>query len=114
MINQVGTPQINEEGILIKGVIVRHMMIPGLLDDSKKVIHYLVDNYNDDIFISIMNQYTPTNNLINYPEINKTVNNGEYNELISYAIDLGIKNGFMQEGETQKTSFIPEFDTTGV
>ena len=114
MINQVGTPQINEEGILIKGVIVRHMMIPGLLDDSKKIIHYLVDNYNDDIFISIMNQYTPTNNLINYQEINQTVNDKDYDELINYAIDLGIKNGFMQEGETQKTSFIPEFDTTGV
>lgn len=114
MINQVGTPQINEEGILIKGVIVRHMMIPGLLDDSKKIIHYLVDNYNDDIFISIMNQYTPTNNLINYQEINQTVNDKDYDELINYAIDLGIKNGFMQESETQKTSFIPEFDTTGV
>lgn len=114
MINQVGTPQINEESILIKGVIVRHMMIPGLLDDSKKIIHYLVDNYNDDIFISIMNQYTPTNNLTNYQEINQTVNDKDYDELINYAIDLGIKNGFMQEGETQKTSFIPEFDTTGV
>lgn len=114
MINQVGTPQINEEGILTKGVIVRHMMIPELLDDSKKIIHYLVDNYNDDIFISIMNQYTPTNNLTNYQEINQTVDDKDYDELINYAIDLGIKNGFMQEGETQKTSFIPEFDTTGV
>lgn len=114
MINQVGKPCFNKEGILIKGVIVRHMMIPGLLEDSKKIIRYLVDNYNDDIFISIMNQYTPTNNLINYPEINRTINDNEYDELINYAIDLGIKNGFMQEGETQKTSFIPEFDTTGV
>ncbi len=114
MINQVGKPCFNKEGILIKGVIVRHMIIPGLLEDSKKIIRYLVDNYNDDIFISIMNQYTPTNNLINYPEINRTINNNEYDELINYAIDLGIKNGFMQEGETQKTSFIPEFDTTGV
>ena len=114
MIKQVGKPVFNEEGILTKGIIVRHMMIPGLLNDSKKIIHYLVDNYNDDIFISIMNQYTPTNNLTNYQEINKTVNDSEYDELINYAIDLGIKNGFMQEGETQKTSFIPEFDTTGV
>lgn len=114
MIKQVGKPVFNEEGILTKGVIVRHMMIPELLDDSKKIIHYLVDNYNDDIFISIMNQYTPTNNLTNYQEINQTVDDKDYDELINYAIDLGIKNGFMQEGETQKTSFIPEFDTTGV
>lgn len=89
-------------------------MLPGLLEDSKKIIHYLVKNYNDDIFISIMNQYTPTNNIQKYPEINCTVSNEEYDSLIDYAIDIGIKNGFMQEGETQKTSFIPEFDTTGV
>lgn len=114
MVKQVGTPQFNKDGMLIRGVIVRHMMLPGLLEDSKKIIHYLVDKYNDDIFISIMNQYTPTNNLDKYKEINKTVDKNDYEELIAYAIDLGIKNGFIQEGETQKTSFIPEFDTTGV
>ncbi len=114
MIKQVGSPKFNKDGMLVKGVNVRHMMLPGLLEDSKKIIHYLVDKYNDDIFISIMNQYTPTNNLDKYNEINKTVSNSDYEELINYAIDIGIKNGFMQEGETQKTSFIPEFDTTGV
>ncbi len=114
MIKQVGTPKFNEDGLLIKGVIVRHMILPGLLSDSKKVIKYLIDNYNNDIFISIMNQYTPTNNLKDYQEINRLITQDEYDELINYAIDLGIKNGFMQEGETQKTSFIPEFDNTGV
>jgi len=114
MIKQVGTPKFNKDGILTKGVIVRHMLLPGLLDDSKKIIHHLVDKYNDDIFISIMNQYTPTNNLDKYSEIDKTVEQNDYDELINYAIELGIKNGFIQEGETQKTSFIPEFDTTGV
>lgn len=114
MISQTGKPVFNSEGLLVKGTIVRHMMLPGLLEDSKKIIHYLVENYNDNIFISIMNQYTPTNNIQKYPEINCTVSNEEYDSLIDYAIDIGIKNGFMQEGETQKTSFIPEFDTTGV
>lgn len=114
MISQTGKPVFNSEGLLVKGTIVRHMMLPGLLEDSKKIIHYLVENYNDDIFISIMNQYTPTNNIKKYPEINCTVSNEEYDSLIDYAIDIGIKNGFMQEGETQKTSFIPEFDSTGV
>lgn len=114
MISQTGKPVFNSEGLLVKGTIVRHMMLPRLLEDSKKIIHYLAENYNDDIFISIMNQYTPTNNIQKYPEINCTVSNEEYDSLIDYAIDIGIKNGFMQEGETQKTSFIPEFDTTGV
>lgn len=114
MIKQVGSPQFNKEGMLIKGIIVRHMMLPGLLEDSKRIIHYLIDKYNDKIFISIMNQYTPTNNLEQYPELNKTVDDKDYDQLINYAMDLGIKNGFMQEGDTQNTSFIPEFDTTGV
>ena len=114
MVKQVGSPKFDSNGMLVKGVIVRHMMLPGLLEDSKKIIHYLVDKYNNDIFISIMNQYTPTNNLDKYNEINKTVSTSDYEKLINYAIDIGIKNGFMQEGETQKTSFIPEFDTTGV
>lgn len=114
MVRQAGLPKFNEKELLTKGVIVRHMLLPGLLEDSKKIIHYLVDKYNDEIFISIMNQYTPTNNLDKYPEINKIVENTDYEELINYAINLGIKNGFIQEGETQKTSFIPEFDTTGV
>ena len=114
MVTQVGKPQFNEKGILVKGVIVRHMLLPGLLEDSKKIINYLINNYNDDIFISIMNQYTPTDNLEKFPEINTTVDDDDYQKLIDYAINLGIKNGFMQEGETQKTSFIPEFDTTGV
>lgn len=114
MVKQVGSPILDKNNMLKKGVIVRHMLLPGLLEDSKKIIHYLVDKYNDDIFISIMNQYTPTNYLEKYPELNTTVPDLEYNELIDYALDLGIKHGFMQEGETQKTSFIPEFDTTGV
>ena len=114
MVKQVGNPKFDGNRMLVKGVIVRHMLLPGLLEDSKKIIHYLVDKYNDDIFISIMNQYTPTNNLDKYKEINRTVSKNEYQELIDYAIDLGIKNGFMQEGETQKASFIPEFDTSGV
>ena len=114
MIKQVGRPQFNKDGLLTKGIIVRHMMLPGLLDDSKKIIHYLVNKYNDDIFISIMNQYTPTNNLDKYKELSSIVSNEEYEQLIDFAIELGIKNGFIQEGETQKTSFIPKFDTTGV
>ena len=114
MTKQVGKPIFDENGMLLKGVIVRQMLIPGLIDDSKKIINYLVENYNDDIFVSIMNQYTPTNNLNKYPEIDKIVDKNDYEELIDYAIDIGIKNGFMQEGETQKTSFIPEFDTSGV
>jgi len=99
---------------MIKGVIVRHLTIPGYLDDSKKIIKYLFETYGDGIYISIMNQYTPLDKVIDYPEINRCITEKEYEELIDYAIELGIDNGFIQEGETALESFIPEFNEEGV
>ena len=84
-------------------------MLPTHLDDSKKIIKYLYDNYKDNIYISIMNQYTPIKEFKRYTELNNKVSEDDYNELIDYAIDLGIKNAYIQEGETQSESFIPDF-----
>ena len=109
MVKQVGKVEIGSNGIMKKGVIVRHLLLPGLLEDSKKIIKYLYDKYQDDIIISIMNQYTPVRNL-NYDELNHKVKNSDYDELIDYAYDLGVRNAFIQEGITQETSFIPDFD----
>ena len=92
-----------------KGVIVRHLLLPNHLDDSKKIIKYLYNNYKDNIYISIMNQYTPVRKIEKYKELNSTVKEKEYDELIDYALDLGVKNAFIQEGETCKESFIPDF-----
>jgi len=103
-----------EEGIMLSGVIVRHLLLPGGLEDSKKIIKYLYETYGDDIYISIMNQYTPVAELSKYPELKRTVTQEEYDELVDYAIELGVENGFIQEGETAKESFIPEFDMEGV
>ena len=69
----------------------------------------LYNKYHDDIIISIMNQYTPVRKL-KYEELNDKVSDSDYDELINYAYDLGVRNAFIQEGETQKTSFIPNFD----
>lgn len=107
MYRQVGAPII-KNNLITKGVIVRHLLLPGHLNDSKKIIKYLYDTYDDNIFISIMNQYTPIRK-VKYENLNHTVTDEEYNELINYACDLGITNGFIQEGETQKKSFIPDF-----
>lgn len=108
MYRQVGSP-IFENGIMKKGVIVRHLLLPNHVDDSKKVVKYLYDKYQDNIFISLMNQYTPVRRIDDYKELNCIVNDSEYDELINYACDLGITNAFIQEGETQKESFIPDF-----
>ena len=108
MYRQVGKPVI-ENDLIKKGVIVRHLLLPGHLDDSKKIIKYLYDTYKDNIYISIMNQYTPVRKT-KYKNLNRKVSDKEYDELINYALDLGIKNAFIQEGDTQEESFIPDFD----
>lgn len=109
MYRQVGKVVIDEDGMMKKGVIVRHLLLPGLGDDSKKVIEYLYHTYGDDIIISIMNQYTPVRKL-EYTELNRTICDSEYDDIINYAYDLGVRNAFIQEGGTQSDSFIPNFD----
>lgn len=114
MVNQAGKPQFNEDGIMIKGVIVRHLMLPGLLFDSKKVIDCIYNNFKDSVYISIMNQYIPMHKACNYPEINKSLNPKHYDSLIDYALSIGVKNGFIQENGTNDISFIPPFNFEGV
>ena len=114
MVNQVGKPQFNEDGIMIKGVIVRHLMLPGLLFDSKKVIDCIYSNFKDSVYISIMNQYIPMHKACNYPEINKSLNPKHYDSLIDYALSIGVKNGFIQESGTNDMAFIPPFNFEGV
>lgn len=100
--------------LMKKGIIVRHLLLPGCVEDSKAVIRYLYETYGNRIFISIMNQYTPLPHVAAYPELNRKVTEAEYDELVDFAIDLGVEQGFIQEGDTAKESFIPEFDFTGL
>lgn len=114
MYRQVGNPVFDKNGMMKKGIIVRHLMLPEQIEDSKKIIKYLYDTYHDNIFISIMNQYTPLKQVENIKELNHKVRESDYDNLINYACDLGVKNAFMQTGDTAKDSFIPDFDLTGV
>ena len=114
MIKQVGEPVFDENNIMKKGVIVGHLMLPGLLFDSKKVIDSIYNNFGDHVFISLMNQYTPLYNAKDYPEINKSVNPKLYDSLINYALSIGVKNGFIQGGGTDTEEFVPDFNNKGV
>lgn len=109
MVRQVGDIVIDDDGIMKRGVIVRHLLLPGHLEDSKMVIKYLYLKYQDKIIFSIMNQYTPVREC-KYEELNRVVREDEYDELINYAYDLGIRKAFIQEGESCKESFIPDFN----
>lgn len=116
MVRQTGNPVFDERGMMRKGVIVRHLLLPGCLGDAKRIVKYLYSVYKDDIYMSLMNQYTPLESLDTekYPELDRRVSGEAYDKLVDYAIDLGVENAFIQEGETAKESFIPPFTLEGV
>ena len=100
-------------GLIQKGVIVRQLLLPRHVNDAKAVLKYLYDTYHDHVYISMMSQFTPIA-LKDYPEINRTVTRREYERLVDYALEIGITNAFIQEGDVAKDSFIPAFDCEGV
>lgn len=100
-------------GLIQKGVIVRQLLLPGHVNDAKAVLKYLYDTYHNHVYISMMSQFTPIA-LKDYPEINRTVTRREYERLVDYALEIGITNAFIQEGDVAKDSFIPAFDCEGV
>lgn len=97
-----------------KGVIVRQLLLPRQLQDAKHIIKYLHDTYGEQIYLSLMSQFTPLPHLKNYPELNCKVSKKSYEKYVDYAIKIGIENGFIQEGEVAEESFIPAFDGEGV
>lgn len=114
MVRQVGEPQFDKRGIMTRGVIVRHLALPGSTRDSKAVLEYLWNTYGNRIYISLMNQYTPMEATKNHPLLSRKVTKREYQRIVDYGLSLGWENGFIQEGETAKESFIPRFDGTGI
>lgn len=114
MVRQTGGALFDERGIMLRGVIVRHLVLPTHADDSKRVLEYLYKTYGDKIYISIMNQFTPNEGCKSYPELIRTVTAKEYDEVVGFAERLGINRGFTQESGTASESFIPPFDCEGV
>ena len=127
MVRQTGEPVFDERGMMQRGTIVRHLILPEHTRDSKQVIQKLYETFGDSIYISMMNQYTPMYQeqtkdtipmenrfLLKHPELNRKITKREYEKVIDYALDLGLVNGFTQEGKTASESFIPQFDGEGI
>ena len=108
MYRQVGKYEIKND-LLVKGLVVRVLILPGHTLDAKNIINYLYKTYKDDIFISIMNQYTPVNKT-KYDNLNRKLTKEEYEDVINFALTIGVKNAFIQEGDTALNSFIPDFN----
>lgn len=113
MVRQCPVPLFDENGMMKKGVIVRHLLLPGCLKNGMAVVQYVYTTYGDDVYFSLMNQYTPLPWVKKWPEINRKVTEEEYDAFVDYAIEIGVEHGFIQEGETAQESFIPEFDNEG-
>lgn len=109
MYRQVGEPVFDKRGMLQRGMVIRHLLLPGYLKESKEAICYLYETFGNSVYLSIMNQYTPLSHVVKYPEINRKVTEDEYEELVDYALELGVENAYIQEGETAEESFIPQF-----
>jgi len=107
MLDQVGQLQLDNDGIAVRGLLVRHLVLPGHLDNSRKCLRFLAD-LSPDIFVSIMSQYSPQHKAGQYPEINRTLTENEYDEIIEVALDLGLENAFVQELESQEHC-LPDF-----
>jgi len=113
MVRQCGEAVFDDREMMQKGVIVRHLLLPGQLQNGKDVVKYVYETYGDQVYLSLMNQYTPLPHVEKWPELNRKVTEEEYEELVDYAIELGVENGFIQEGETAQESFIPAFEGEG-
>lgn len=120
MFRQTGRPVLSSEsGLMEKGVIVRLLLLPDCAGDSKRVLRYLHDTYGNDIYVSILNQYTPLAHLGQMPEfahspLSRPVTDEEYARVLDFADRIGIEKGYIQEGGTAAESFIPAFDGEGL
>lgn len=114
MVKQRGACVFDKFGKLMSGVVVRHLVLPGHIGEAKRVVRYLHDKYGDDIYISIMSQYTPLLEKCEYKNLLRRVKKEEYERVVDYAVGIGVKNAYIQDGSAAEESFIPQFDCEGV
>lgn len=114
MVAQTGECKFDGDGLLLSGVLIRHLALPGQAEDSRRVLESIHDAFGDSAWFSLMNQYTPQPFCNNLPELNRTLSNPEYDALIDYALSLGLCNGFIQESGSTSNRFIPDFNLSGV
>ena len=110
MIRQVGITKINENGIIQKGVIIRHLVLPNHIENSKKVLKWIKDNIPQGVYISIMAQYFPTYKAKEFKEINRKLTLKEWNQIESYIEELDIENGYIQELGEHEEEYVPKWE----
>ncbi len=110
MYRQVGKPQINDEGIIQKGVIIRHLVLPNHIENSKKILKWIKENMNDNVYVSIMAQYFPTYKAKENDKLNRKLTKEEYEEIIDYVYSINLSNGYMQDLGEHEEEYVPKWD----
>ena len=114
MYRQTGENTFDDSGILKKGVIIRHMILPSHKDDSYKILDWIRDNIGTEAWVSLLSQYTPAHNSDKYKEINRKIMSLEYTRVIDHFFNIGLKNGYMQEKTSAENKYTPTFDLSGL
>jgi putative pyruvate formate lyase activating enzyme len=114
MTEQTGPCVFDDEGLLVRGLLIRHLALPGEGADSRKILAAIREHFGPDVWFSLMNQYTPQPGTESFPELQRRLMDTEYDDLIDYALSLGLENGFIQEPGAASEQFIPTFDLGGV
>ena len=114
MYNQVGTVKFDERGIIQKGVIIRHLILPNHIKNTKNILKWIKDNFDDKVFVSIMAQYFPTYKAKDDDLINRKLSIREYREIENYIYSLELKNGYMQELGKHEEEYVPKFDLSNL
>ncbi|HHV63330.1 MAG TPA: radical SAM protein [Firmicutes bacterium] len=114
MLRQVGPPQFDEHGLVVRGLIVRHLVLPGQTGDSRRVLDWIRANLPVEVYVSVMSQYTPMFRASRYPELNRRLTREEYDDVLDYFVSIGLENGYMQEESSAQEDFVPDFDLTGL
>ena len=110
MYRQVGIPQLNEKGIMQKGLMIRHLILPNQIENSKNVLKWIKENMNNNIYVSIMAQYFPTYKARELDELNRKLTKEEYEEVENYLYELNLENGYIQELGEHEEEYVPKWN----
>lgn len=110
MYRQVGSPQLNEDGIMQKGLMIRHLVLPNNIQNSKQVLKWIKENIDNNVYVSIMAQYFPTYRAKNVDELNRKLTKQEYEEIEKHLYDLDLENGYIQELGEHEEEYVPKWE----
>lgn len=114
MYNQVGSPVLDETGLIQRGLIIRHLILPGHIKESINVLNWISENLPKSVYVSLMSQYTPYYDACKFPEINRPITKNEYEKVVNHLYKLGLEEGYIQERQSADIKYIPDFNLEGV